>query len=223
MKKHFKKALTFAELTGTFIILAFISSVVIKSYSVNYEEAAKIKFKNAIVSFKIAMENLLTDPMYYQANEDLTDTSVIEVDEAIYSGNAKFRMLLMKELGIDTQGYFSCEILQGDKVAISNDCYKQDNGVVWGVPNSDFKTENLRKVENAQGGVSKYLPITIYSNYDIIEKNKKNYFERNALIIGVRRDGAITPITTVDCEKEVNKASLQCNSAEFFTSNKFRR
>ena len=168
----------------------------------------------------MALEKTMTDPIYYSVNSDLSDTSLVTLDDKSFAGENKFREIIMHEMGISTVGYVPCEILQGNNVVKSNNCFVQDNGVVWGIPNTDFKSINLRKTQNAQGTVSDYLPITIYSNSEKIYR-EGGYFESESIILGVRKDGAITPITTVDCNQKNAQELYQCNSAEFFTSNKF--
>jgi len=210
-----KKAFSAAELIIGIVILAFVSTTLLRVLNVNHEHVQKIKFQNALTSFKMALEYVLINPLYYSSSADLSDVSLINIDDETFGGDTKFRELVLKELGIDFRGRFECEILEGDNVGVSGNCYKQDNGTIWGIPNTDFSTLNLKQAQNSLGSVSNYLPVTIYVDPEVIQKT--DYFEQNAILLGVRSDGVLTVLNTIDCDKEENQAALQCHTKDYLT------
>lgn len=220
-----KKATTIAELGIVLIITGFLALISITVFGVVLPKVSKLKFKNANLSFKHAMNILISNPIYFSPEGDLSDTSDIELQDIDggpsirYGGDVKFRHLLFREMGIPLADNIDCYMLVDSKTPQSRKwCYQADNGIVWAVPETDFITKGVVEQKNAQGVVSKYVPITIYPDFS--SKMTSNDFYQKAIVMGVRRDGALTLIEsdTVNCKKNEYKNFAQCQIADMFGS-----
>lgn len=235
MKQKTKKAVILVEQLLVFIMLGVLSTLVVFGFrNITTKTGDYLKLKNGYMSLKQNVNNITSNSAYYSAKGDLSDLSeasigydTLEADAGlsseVMSGESKFRQILMMEMGLmklDTDMY-NCKVKQGETVILVKDsselsssvCYVSDNGVVFGIPNTDFKKSNLALVKNAKGERTRYLPITMYP--DVKKLDKSDAYEKYSFIVGLRADGAITVINDVDCEKYPD--SFQCNSDKILT------
>ena len=212
MKINKITAFTFAELMLTLFISVSLSIMLIGVFKGAREYIEKIKLKNINIEFKNGIDNVIRSPKYYPGDTDLSNTEEVEK----YSGVNKFRSVLLNELGIQELNPVYCYILEGNKNISKSTCYRGGNNVIWGIPDTDFKTINVVEASNASGSIYKYVPVTIYPDPDKI--SSVDYFKRFAIVYGVRRDGDITIINNVDCSDYKYKEYNQCKCKEAITS-----
>ena len=171
------------------------------------------------ITLKNCLNEIMSNPDYYYPEGNLQDVrtkyNIPEIGEV--NGSTKFRLLVLHELELDRQNTVQCEYLTSSG-AKKDFCYRTDNEVVLGIPNTDFKTENMISQKNAQGSTSKYLPITIYPDAKSVKEEDSGYMESQALFLGLRADGAMTIIQNVDCEKENHKNYIQCQAIKYVSS-----
>ena len=213
-----KIGFTLAEVLICLSLLAVISTlgrvVIVKTTP----EVYKLRTKQTNIVLKRALSEIVTSPLYYLPEGNLTDLESVTTDTQTFTGDTKFREILLKELEIDKATKTSCEILTSTGATLSEQCYITENDVTIGIPTTDFLTKNLIRRKNAQGAVFDYLPITIYPNTSAIKKRKENYMDEEAIFIGVRRDGATAIISNVDCEDDLYKNAIQCKAVEYIST-----
>ena len=218
----FKKAYTLAEVLLTMTIWATISVLLMCVYKGSSNYIEKMKVQNVTLEFKRALNSVVTNSSYYPGSDDLGNLKEVKIeniddaDYKIYKDEYKFRGLLLRELDVKELGPFDCHMMVGDKNISLSSCYKGDNGVVWGIPDTDFDKINMVSVQNATGSVYKYLPVTIYP--DIKNISKIEDFDRYANVYGIRRDGDVTIINNIDCTDSKYKKYNQCLCAEAVAS-----
>jgi len=229
-KIHTKTAFTMAELLISLGIIALLSLIALYGLSKATPRVDKLKFKTANLSFKNAIDSMLNNSTYYSEEDGFTDISDVKLDDMYaedsveYNGIMKFRNLLLHELGVSMLNTsFDCKILTtSTHPQTSHLCYRADNGVIWGIPDTDFKKTGVVKITNKNGFTSKYTPVTVYVSSDYYKTDDD--FKQYAIIYGVRRDGDITLIHTIkDCDNKDNKKFAQCDIADMFASLKVNK
>ena len=233
MKKRF--AFTITEVLLALAIIAFVSVLGMYAFSTagpNSKFSSKVdrlKFKNANLTFKYTLSNLISNPAYYSDESGFTDLDEVNFNDKYiqnnvsFSGKEKFRHLFLKELGIPigSKNLDCYMLINSIKPERTDLCYIGDNGVVWGIPDTDFVDYGVIEQENMTGGNSYYAPVTMYVNASNIDSEDSSY--HNAVVIGVRADGSTVMINTVkDCENKRSENYAQCDIADVFASTNSR-
>ena len=94
-------------------------------------------------------------------------------------------------------------------------CFQTDDGIVWGVPDTDFIRKNIVTVANYEGLDTQVLPITIYLDYQ-----NEQTFEKSAYVAAVTYDGRIMipeGLNKTGMCKEYPKAP-QCNIKKYINA-----
>ena len=225
--KNLKCAFTLVELLLSLAIggVMCITLLCVYNGASNYIE--KIKLQNVIQEFKTGLNSVIKNPTYYANDSDLANLEEVKIENAVdgsyksYKATTKFRGVLLRELNVREYDPISCYIMMEDKHYSLDNCYKGDNNVVWGVPETDFVEKNVVFAQNASGSVYKYVPVTIYP--DLKHLTEIADLDRYALVYGVRRDGDITVIATVDCSEDQYKSYNQCKYADFISKKQIGR
>jgi len=207
VKYIFKKAHTIAEVIIVFALIAFIGTISISVMSHHTESDNKIRIKTSYMEITQILDNILDNPRYYSSASDFTDTSSVKLfgGEEFNGGDTKFREIIMYEMGQKVNNYISCEAMNTDgNISLVKQCFQSDNETIWHIPRSDFNIDTYR-----YNGAN-YVPIVFYPDPKPILRNDSNYFNREAVILGVARDGSIALIKTVDCKNKSNKEHMQC-------------
>jgi len=222
MKNSNNKAFTLAEAIVMVAIVGFLTIIVMSSFPNIGKSADILRLKNANLSFRAVLTNVLQDATYY-SNLGLSDTSSVEIDGIIYTGDSKFRELIFRELEADASSPISCYVMTGNngKYESGELCRRTENGITWGIPASNFDKDsgaNMVEAANASGTISKYLPITIYP----ITKNAYtlNDYHEKAVFLGVRADGALVVLYSVNCSDKDKKSYYQCNFVDYVSKSK---
>jgi len=216
-------AFTLVEIIVSLSIMAFVSMLGFISFAKMTPKAYKLKFKSANLSFKSSIQNMISNPLYYDEESGFMDLEEVIFDdnnsgvsEEIY-GVEKFRKLLLRELGISFQNNLECYMLTNDLTPTKkNLCYIADNSVVWGIPNTDFYEKGIVIEKSITKRNSRYVPITIYT--DVKKVSSEEDFQKYAILLGVRADGTIKLLNTVDCKDRKYKKYAQCDVADMFAS-----
>ena len=93
-------------------------------------------------------------------------------------------------------------------------CFMNEDGVVYGIPDTDFSTVGV--VENEDLG--NVVPIVLYTNW---KEGQTRTVNNDAFIVGVRFDGRIRILYTTNCAN--NPDVMQCRSAEYLKSDTIKR
>lgn len=218
-----KIAFTMVEAMIILVIGAFISTITAVSVKNTKEHFNILALRKSVLDLNSALNNVLSNKMYYSDTKGFADLSHDNFDNIVISNaKTKFQMVMFDDLEIAIASPVKCTVMQGDyKITENADCYLRDDGTVWYIPNTDFDSVNMLKASNASGATSLYVPVTIYPNSKFILS--KDEFEKNAVVIGVRRDGATIHLNSVDCSKDEFKKYNQCKIVEHLTKKSFSR
>ena len=217
-----KKAFTLAELMMVIAVSATIGIITIGTYTGVEKYLNKVKLNNTTLEFKNGINSVITNPNYYTDDGDLANTKEVKVENAydgserIHKGRNKFRSLLLYELKVLESSQIPCYIMSDNKNVSYGNCYKGQNNVIWGIPDTDFTEVGITFSSDASGSVYKYVPITVYppsAKYATLSD-----FNKYAVIFGVRRDGDITIINNIDCSDLQYKDYNQCKVRELMSS-----
>ena len=185
------------------------------------------------------VQEMLDDANLYGATHNFSDMSVSRLDNGKrVSGVEKFRELFKSRVSlhqkISGDSVLLCPVLLSDSTVSADElCYMTKDGIVWGIPDSDFRTENVVSVQR-RGYTSSYVPITVYVNCEIEQnagdsslftckgsQNADAYFDTYAVVFAVRQDGDIRPYSRVDCDNEENREILQCRLPAIISNKSF--
>ncbi len=219
------KGFTIAELTLAFLIIGFLTTILIKNLNNVFFASEKMKAKNTYQQIKNNLSAVIENPLYYSVNSNLSDLSEVKEEDlnstnkankyVIYSGERKFREIFAHEMQNNIKSLATCEALIGGEPQSMDDCYVLDNDSVVAIPNTDFINKNMMKVKNPSGAIVKILPIVMYlSEKDILVSNSLN---SRGLLLGIRVDGSIFFFNNVDCSIIGNGNYKQCKMIEYLT------
>lgn len=239
MKK--KLALTLVE---SLIALSVLGVICALSMTVNRNFSSETKvnmsIKKASQTLTDVVQDMLDDANFYGATNNFSDITEVRLNNGQrVSGEEKFRELFKSKI-ILHQGVSSgsnvllCPILVSDSIVSSDKiCYMTQDGIVWGIPDSDFKTQNVVSIKR-RGYATPYVPITVYTNCEIEHKEEdssvlackgtvdgSDYFDKSAVVFAVRQDGDIRPYSRLDCGNSQNRETLQCRLAEIISNKSF--
>ena len=233
MKRN--KAFTLGEMLiafGLVGVLTGLTTSVMKGISVTQDTMA---MKKANQTIHEVVNNIISDGSSYMGDNDFSDLStvVLKIDnkDVTISGKEKFAKIFYSKLKLLQSPFRTrdiaprCMVALSDKSVQTDNCYESVDGILWGVPLTDFKKYNVFEIKR-NGFVTAYVPVTVYVNYRRI-KNKGNFsnsddaFKRNAIIFAVRQDGDIRVVNTVDCDDSKNKNFYQCKVRDIVSDVKF--
>lgn len=238
MKK--KLGLTLAE---SLIALSVLGVVCALTMTVNRnfssETKVNLSIKKASQTLTDVVQDMLDDANFYGATNNFSDMNEVRLNNGQrVSGEEKFRELFKSKIilhqGVSGSNILLCPILVSDSTVSSDEiCYMTQDGIVWGIPDSDFKTRNVVSVER-RGYTTPYLPITVYANCEIERSagdssilsckssdDGNAYFDGYAVVFAVRQDGDIRPYSRLDCDNSQNSEKLQCRLAEIISNKSF--
>ena len=225
MKKF--KGFTLSEIIISLIVIATIValSLSVKNVSINN---VNLTLKKASQTLNEIVQNLLDDANYYDDESSFVDLNEVRLDDNTpVGGKRKFRTLFYNML--KQHVVFSGDMVLLCPVLVSEDdidedalCLMSEDGIIWGIPDTDFRELNVVKILN-KGYENAYLPITVYPKCNLeyfddegiarcqgSSKDGIAYFEDNAVVFALRQDGDIKPYSKFDCSLEENSQRLQC-------------
>jgi len=201
------KAHTLAELTIVLLAWAATALISLSIFKGINHYIQIVKLKNINMEFRNALDAIITNTEYYPKDSDLAT-----------SDKTKFRNLLLKELKVSKSEPLSCNMMYENKKITAGSCYAGTNNVVWCIPDTDFKEENIVNAKNPSGSIYKYVPVTIYPGLKNISTALD--FDKYAIVYGIRRDGDFTIINNIDCNENEHKNYNQCKSVDIVSANK---
>lgn len=221
-----KKAYTFIEIMAVMMIIGFLFVVTAFHLSNVGANNSLARFKKGYASVESAVSSLVSDSNIYGSRLGFKDTQKAELklykdgdpnNEGTSLGEvlgenpkAKFRDSFKYFLNV-IKDNIDCDIYKGSS---SSGCFMTDDGVVFGIPNTDF-VSNMLTITDSDGDKVKVMPITMYVNYDGTKKDPEN----DAFIIGVEYDGNLHFIETVNKSLCAGKKQpVQCYLKEYANS-----
>ncbi len=226
-QKHlFKKnAFTLAEILITLVILGTLITLTSSRLLRQTPDIDKTRFKKAYAVTEQTVQKLVNNDVLYPGYKILKNTEPVITTAGDQFGtqdeNAKFREAFKYYLSI-VKDNLECDIYQNGH---SNKCFMTNDGVVYGIADTDF--ENIGVVEfnlpsSTVSGASTgalpvqsnikeaYTPITVYTSWQ-----KQKDISKDAFVIGVRYDGKIKIMNNENC---ASPKDLRCKAEEYLES-----
>ncbi len=232
-----KKGYTLME---TLIVLVVLGTVFALTVSVtkNMRNNTNMAIKKASQTMNEVVENLLSDMNYYSGDEGFGDIREVKLSNGRpVRGDEKFRELFKNMLRLNMRmregEILLCPILGANNQVLKDaECFMSEDGIVWGIPDTDFREKNIVKMMR-RGYETTYVPVTVYPNCQLENEADDNgivhckksesatYFDTNAIVFAVRKDGDIRSYSKFDCENSSYRESLQCKTAEIISNTSF--
>ena len=222
---NFKKyAYSLAEILIALALLGFLTGLVTSKVKNQTPDIEKTRIKKAYIVIGQTIQSMINNDVLYPDELMLKnlESVVTSVGDQFGVGNpnAKFRESFMYYLNIAEEG-ITCDVIIGeDNVSTeSNNCFRASDGVVYGIPDTDFEATNVIQHQGDRIGAVEYeyAPITVYPNF-----NLKQDPSTDTMIIGVRYDGKIQILNNIDaCEDGAR--SIYCNVINFIQSDSIKK
>lgn len=186
MKKN--NGFSLVEVLLTLSVLGGLFAIAVSAVPTLMPNADLAKFKKAYSVTEFSVRSLLDNEVLYGGSGGFLDTTPVELSSNNtiigYNGKAaKFREAMQYVMTVAKSG-IDCPLPAGFSCSLKNCCYKTDDGVVWGIPDTDFDSRGVATITE-EGIKYNYAPIAVYTNFENKSKIK------NAYIIGVDADGRI--------------------------------
>lgn len=235
MKKFF--GFTLSEMLLALVVLGVVFALTM-SVTKNASNTTRMALKKANTTLSDVVQNLIDDSIYYQVGSTFADLNISKLPNGEpVSGESKFRRLFLNMVNLHSRfengEILLCPVIVSNTLVQSdNECFMSADGIVWGIPNSDFKKKNTVQIQY-RGYETDYLPITVYVNCKIDDGDANGvfrcqgsddydtYFDNNAAVFAVRRDGDIRPFSKYDCENSKYKELLQCKLSSIISDTSF--
>ena len=152
----------------------------------------KTRVKKAYITIEQTIRSMINNDVLYPDDNMLRNlepvTTSVGDQFGVNSPNSKFRDAFMYYLNIAEEG-FSCAAFVNAVASIDIDtCFMSSDGVVYGIPDTDFERTNVVPYRGARVGAREhmYVPITVYPNFE-----QKQNPQTDTMLVGVRYDGKI--------------------------------
>lgn len=228
MKNKHKKAVNLAEMFFALGIIGVILTMMMSNAKKQSPDMFKAKFKKTYSQTEKIVSTLINDDNIYPAEEGFKFTNPVETEfgETFGMPNkySKFRDAFMYQMNVKEEN-IECQLYAGS----SSTCFKNDLGVIIGIPDTDFEEKNVITLNNVEIGIQsnakeeeninlqklniggKYVPITIYVNTDDVNSPK------NAIYIGVSALGKVKLLHPEgSCDEDTS--DMHCKAEEFLLS-----
>ena len=207
-----KKGFTLVEILLALSVLGFLFVMTITNISNIAPDPNKARFKKGYADIESVIYNLSTNDAIYPNDEGFKNTAQVifkNTGETIgFDGpTAKFREAFKSSITV-VKDKINCNLYPG--TTSTTGCFMSESGVVYGIPDTDFEMTGVVK----DSDIGNLAPITIYTRF-----TENQSVDKYAFIVGVRADGKLKILYTVDCDEEDAKNKyLQCNSIDFIKS-----
>ena len=216
LKKSY--AFTLMELLITLSVIGVLIAITITGTKYLTPDVDKARFKKAYTTVEKTVTKLINDDDVYPDDMGFMNLSsvITDLNESfgLEDGRTKFRDAF-KYLQNTIKDDLDCPMLS---VGMGK-CFMTDDGVVWGIPDTDFNSKGVVQVD----GIT-YAPITIYTNWEKLTKSggvSTSKMDDNAFFIGVKYDGNIRILNNITCTSL--SQALQCKAVEFLKSETIKR
>lgn len=222
MVKNIKKkyAFTVVEVLLTLAILGFMILMITLNARKQIPDVDKAHYKKAYLVIEQTVANLINDEQLYPdlfSGFKFTDRAVTEFGEVIGDDPyEKFRDAF-KYVVDPLKDDIPCPCAAAGQCT----CFMTDDGVVYGIPDSDFDSinvvDNLYKIDGTT--VEKFLPITIYTNWK--KTSSDNAYDLDATYVGVQYNGNIRIFHPAECSEADNHR--YCKEEEYLMADSIKK
>jgi len=225
MKKH-NYAFSLSEILMAVVILGILVAITISNAKKIVPDFDKARFKKANLTIEKVVSTLLNDDVLYPDKKGFLNLVQVETEYGetfgVPSEKTKFRDAFKFTVNV-IKDKINCPIW-APNLATNNACFQTDDGIVYGIPDTDFLNENTTKVKiqrtNDDVEVA-FVPITIYTNYDEAKIKNQTDMKNKAMFLGVRANGRIKVLNNIKCTEESQEA--QCKALEFIQAESLRK
>ena len=213
-----KLAFTLAEMMFAMIVIAVLIGATASRVLKQSPDVEKTRIKKAYITIEKTISSMVDNDVIYSGDLMMKNLEGVTTSVGDQFGtndaNTKFRDVFMYYQNIVEED-IPCFIKEGDQDVEVNHCFRTSDGVVYGVPDTDFENVGVQLIldDTRRNRSHKYVPITVYPNFD----SKKNIND-DVMIVGVRYDGRIKMITQ-DCTDE----TISCNVLDILHSENIKR
>lgn len=213
-KNKLLNGFSLAEVLMVLFIVGFIYLITALGFSGIFADTKTGKFKKAYTSIENTIGYLINNENLYNSGKGFMDANPIKLESGETLGiseTSKFRDSFRYYVGA-IKDNLDCELYNGKS---ETGCFQSDDGIVWGIPDTNFKDINTIEVNDYDNTKIKAVPITVY-----LEFKQVSTLKNDAFVAAVTYDGRIKILdnfSNIDCEKE--SRAVQCNIEKYIKSN----
>ena len=210
------------SLAETMMMLAVVGILLVftaKSASKISLDQDLARFKKAYSGIEQTVSYLVNDQLFYGTTSGFKDIDPITLEnigEVMgQKGVTKFRDAFKYHIKY-VEDKIDCPIYGGTS---SSGCFMTDDGVVFGIPDTDFAEKGVITIKDANNNSVKAAPITFYTNYA-----KGQTVDDNGFVVAITYDGRIYFKNTVGkaCDSGKSK-KMQCRLKDYVQSTSVKR
>lgn len=216
MKNYNKlSAFTMAEVLISLIIIGFLFAITVINMSGIMADNNTTKFKKAYSLLESNVYYLVNNNNFYAVGFGFKDTDSISIQntgEVLgFYPYSKFRDCMKYRLNVVKDG-IECKLY--NNYTSSSGCFQTDEGIVWGIPDSDFDKKQTIDIKDSFNNTIAALPITFYVDY-----KDDSTVKDDGIVAAVTFDGKIymqRNIEGVKCSK--NSKEVQCKLDKYISA-----
>lgn len=208
-----KKGFTLVETLIALTLIGFIAAIIIPNVGKITPDVDKAKVKKGYLSIERAVYELLNNETVYAGSEGFAALDPIVVKDigetlGLNGPETKFNDA-MKYFLNPIQDKIQCQLYPG--MSSSTGCFKTDDGVVFGIADTDFQSTGTIKDDD----IGYMTPIVFYPQW-----KEGSTVKENAAIVGVSKYGRIKIMKTsgTNCSSASAKEYIQCKVPEYLKS-----
>ncbi len=207
LKNNKKYAFTMAEVLISLAILGFLFAITVINMSGIYADNDTTKFKKSYSLLEGNISHLVNNAAIYGTSAGFRDTETINVENTGeilgFDPYSKFRDCIKYRLNV-VKDNIKCNLYGG--FASTSGCFQTDEGIVWGIPDTDFVKKQVITIKDSDNDNIVALPVTVYVDY-----KEEQTVKDNAVVFAVTYDGKIYILKNIENVKCNDKSKeTQC-------------
>ena len=219
IKNNKKHAFTMAEVLISLMIIGFLFAITVINMSGISANNNTTRFKKAYSLLEGNILHLINNSAIYGTSVGFRDTESINVENTGeilgFDPYSKFRDCIKYRLNV-VKDEIKCNLYggSGGKFTSVSGCFQTDDGIVWGIPDTDFVKKQVISIKDSDNDSITALPVTVYVDY-----KENQTVKDNAVVFAVTYDGKIyilKNIENVNCNDKSQE--IQCKVDKYITA-----
>ena len=218
-----KFAYSLAEIMVALVVTGTLIALLTTKVLRQSPDIEKTRVKKAYIAIEQAVRSMINNDILYSGDNMLKNlesvTTTVGDQFGVSEPEAKFRDAFMYYVNVAEEDIICSAYVSENASTDIDTCFMTSDGVVFGIPNTDFESRNVIAYSGTRVGAREhmYAPITVYPNFE-----QKQNPQTDTMLVGVRFDGKIQILSnTENCADE--SKDISCNILEFLHSDDIKK